>query len=399
MSMDYLEKASDIEADLIEWRRHLHQYPETAFEEYDTAEFIKKHLESFGLNVTSHVAKTGLTATIYGKHDGPTIAIRADMDALPIQDEKDVEYRSKVAGAAHLCGHDAHTTMLMGVGKILSEYPPEYGNVKLIFQPAEEKFGGAKYMIKEGVLENPTVDAIVALHVCSKTEVGNITVADGIAHACTDGFTITIEGKGGHAAHPHLSTDAITIASTFVTTVQQIISRELNPLEPIVITVGEFHGGSNPNAIAQKVTLSGTVRLLNPDLRKPVQKIIERYLDGIVGGMGGTFEFNYREGYPPVKNNHDMVKRLDGVANRVLGEDRLIYRNPSMGGEDFAYYTFEVPALMFRLGIRNESRGIMVPGHHPEFDIDESAMKYGVAVFLEYANQYLREQSGVVKVK
>lgn len=319
------------------------------------------------------------------------------MDALPIQDEKDVEYRSKVDDVAHLCGHDAHTTMVLGVAKILSQHPPEFGNVKLIFQPAEEKFGGGKHMVQEGVLDAPKVDGIVALHVCSKTDVGQITVADGIAHACTDGFNITIEGKGGHAAHPHLSTDAITIASTFVTTIQQIISRELNPLEPVVITVGEFHGGINPNAIAQKVNMAGTIRLLNPDLRIRVKKIIERYLEGIVGGMGGTFLFDYREGYPPVVNDRSMVRRLEGVSRAVLGEDKLIYRDPSMGGEDFAYYTYEVPAMMFRLGIRNDALGITVPGHHPEFDIDESAMKYGVAVFLEYASQFLAEKSGVLE--
>ncbi len=389
---NYLEQATEIEADLIAWRRHLHQFPETAFEEYETAKFIKNQLEEFGLQVKSKIAKTGLTTTIYGEQDGPTIAIRADMDALPIHDEKDVSYRSKVNDVAHLCGHDAHTSMLLGVAKVLSAHPPEVGNVKLIFQPAEEKFGGAKHMVTAGILESPKVEGIIALHVCSKTDVGHVTVTDGIAHACTDGFNVTIEGKGGHAAHPHLSTDAITIASTFVTTIQQIISRELNPLEPIVITVGEFHGGSNPNAIAQRVNLAGTIRLLNPDLRLRVKKIIERYLEGIVGGMGGTFKFHYREGYPPVKNNHSMVARLDAVVETVLGEDKLTYRDPSMGGEDFAYYTYEVPAMIFRLGIRNESRGIDVPGHHPEFDIDESAMKYGVAVFLEYARQFLSEK-------
>lgn len=393
--VDYLKEAEGIENDLIEWRRHLHQYPETAFEEYNTADFIKNKMDAFGVTYRDHVAKTGVVATIYGKNDGPTIAIRADMDALPIHDEKDVPYRSKVDGAAHLCGHDAHTTMLLGVAKILSQYPPENGNVKLVFQPAEEKFGGAKEMIKEGALLNPDVSAMIALHVCSKTNVGKITVADGVAHACTDGFNITIEGKGGHAAHPHLSTDAITIASTFVTTIQQIVTREMNPMEPVVITVGEFHGGTNPNAIAQKVNISGTVRLLNPELRIRVQKIIERYLDGIVGGMGGTFEMNYREGYPPVKNNHELVERLSTVSDNVLGEDQLIYRTASMGGEDFAYYTYEVPSMIFRLGIRNEAQGITHSGHHPMFDIDERAMKYGVAVFLEYAREYLTEKSKV----
>ncbi|WP_245844599.1 M20 metallopeptidase family protein [Salinicoccus kekensis] len=386
-----LDEALKIKEDLVRWRRHLHKNPELSFEEYETNKFVKNLLEKWGYTSISSIAKTGLVVNIKGKEEGATIALRADMDALPINDEKQVSYASKKENIAHLCGHDAHTSILLGVAELFSKIELEKGNIKLIFQPAEEGFAGAKYMVEEGVLKNPDVNAIAGLHVHPTAQTGEITVAKDIAMATSDQIDIEIIGKGGHAAHPHLSIDPIAITSIVISSLQQVVSRSIDPLEPVVVTIGKVQGGYKRNIIAPSVKLEGTVRILNKDLREDVRKIIKEHIEGICNGMGADYEFNYTEGYPSVVNDNNLIQDLAKVSNEILGQNTMSIVKPSMGGEDFSYYTEKVPGLFFRLGTRNENKQTNFPNHHPLFDIDEDALPYGVALLSGFALNYLNE--------
>lgn len=386
-----MEKALEIKEHLIKWRRHLHENPELSFEEYETNNFVKDLLERWGYKPVTPVAKTGLIVNIKGQEEGPTIALRADMDALPINDEKNVEYASKKKNIAHLCGHDAHTSILLGVAQLFSKIKLEKGNIKLIFQPAEEGFAGAKFMVDEGVLTNPDVEAIIGLHVHPTAKTGEITVARDKAMATSDQIDIEIIGKGGHAAHPHLSIDPIAITSVVISSLQQVVSRSIDPLEPAVITIGKINGGFKRNIIAPSVKLEGTVRILNKDLREDIRTLIEDHIKGICTGMGADYKFTYTEGYPSVVNDSSLIEDLEKVATKILGDNKLSIVKPSMGGEDFSYYTEKIPGLFFRLGTRNEDKNTDYPNHHPLFDIDEDALPYGVALLSEFALNYLKE--------
>lgn len=387
--VDIKATAMDMKDQLIEWRRHLHKNPELSFEEFETSKFILKNLEGLGYEIQSPVAKTGIVALLKGKSPGKTIAIRADMDALPIQDAKDVEYKSTVENVAHLCGHDAHVAVLLGVAHTLSKHPPEKGAIKLIFQPAEEGLAGAKHMVEEGVLENPSVDAIIGLHVHPTAKTGETTVAKDVAMACSDFFDIEIIGKGGHAAHPHLSNDPLPITAQVICGLQTIVSRTLDPLAPAVVTIGKIEGGYKRNIIAPKVRLEGTVRVLDNELRETVKNKMEEIIKGITSAHGATYTFDYVFGYPAVVNSNDMIPLLDSVSQKILGDGSMRIINPSMGGEDFAYYALKVPGLFFRLGTSDGTESYSYPNHHPHFDIDETALPYGVAVLSQYALDYL----------
>lgn len=387
--MTFLSEAQVLQDQLTAWRRHLHQHPELANEEIETARFVQEKLHSFGLNTESGVGKTGVVCLVEGETAGPTVALRADMDALPIQDGKSVSYASSISGTAHLCGHDAHTTMLLGAAQLLSRRPPKRGNVKLIFQPAEEGLAGAKAMIEDGVLSAPEVSAIFGIHVHHTLEVGHLSVCPGQSSAASDAFDLTIIGEGGHAAHPHLSVDAVVVASEIVTALQQLVSRQTNPLQPLVITVGKIEGGFARNVIAPSVRLEATVRTLHPEVRERVPKSLERLIKGVCDAFGATYILEYRYGYPSVHNHPSLVPVLQETAEEMLGAERLSLREPSMGGEDFAYYTEKIPGLIFRLGIRNENKGTTYPLHHPMFDIDESALPLGSALHASLAHAYL----------
>lgn len=388
MQEDILSKAAALKEDIISWRRHLHQYPELSFEEVETVRFVKEKLEQLNFDIEYPIAKTGLIATLKGESEGPTVALRADMDALPIQEESNLPYKSSVDGVGHLCGHDAHTAILLGAAHILSQNPLKKGNIKLLFQPAEEGYSGAEVMVNEGALQNPAVDVIAGLHVHPTVKTGETSITEGYATACADSFDIKIIGKGGHAAHPHLSIDPIAIASTVIASLQQVVSRNVDPLENIVLTIGKINGGFARNVIAPEVTLEGTVRLLNPNLRPLVKEKMDEYLKGITEGMGGTYEFTYTDGIPSVYNEPTLIPVLQHSVHKILGENQLLKVKPSMGGEDFSYYTNEIPGVFFRLGT-NGSEDTSYPNHHPKFNVDEEALPYGSAILVQFAYDYI----------
>ena len=385
-------EADKMKDDLINWRRTLHQHPELGFEEEQTSRFVQERLQEMGIEDFTVMAKTGVVVLIKGEHPGPTVALRGDMDALPIQDEKDVAYASKVAGKAHLCGHDAHTTMLLGAARLLSQNRPKYGNVKLVFQPAEEGLFGAKKMIEEGVLENPKVEAIAGLHVNPNVPTGYVTCSKREVCAAADFFDIEIIGKGGHAAHPHFSVDSITVAAEVISSLQQIVSRQLDPISSTVITIGQIHGGSADNAIAPKVQLGGTVRTLDPEIRRSIESRMDSIIDGVTKAFGATYKLNYKYFYPPVINDESLLPTLEKSVSDVLGVDNFSISKPSMGGEDFSYYAEQIPGIFFRLGVRDKEKETTFPLHHPMFDLDEDALPIGAAILAQFALNYLNEE-------
>ncbi|MFC0562191.1 M20 metallopeptidase family protein [Halalkalibacter alkalisediminis] len=388
---DLFMKAKEFNPKMIEWRRKLHQNPELGFEEYVTSSFIREQLDILKVDEIKQIAGTGISALIKGKSQGPTVMLRADMDALPIQDEKDVPYRSKVKNKAHLCGHDAHVTMMLGVVKLLSEVEIETGNIQIIFQPAEEGLAGAKKMIDENVLDFYKVKAAAALHVQPTLPTGFVTVSPKVSTANSDRFVLKIIGKGGHAAHPHQTIDSIAVTAQVISSIQHIVSRKLNPLDSAVITIGKIQGGFARNIIAPCVTLEGTVRTLEKDIKLMVQNELERVVSGVCLAFGATYEFDYEEGYPSVRNDPELISLFEETTEKVLGKNKLTFNSPSMGGEDFSYYTEKVPSLFFRLGVRNEKKGVIYPHHHPLFDIDEEAMPYGTALLAQFALDFLKQ--------
>ena len=330
--MDFFKEALDIEKQLIEWRRDFHEHPELGFEEVRTSRKIKEFLESEGIPYES-VAKTGVCAIIKGGKEGETVALRGDMDGLPLLDKKDVEYSSKEKGKMHGCGHDAHTTILMGAAKILNKYKDKLtGNVKLLFEPAEETVGGARFMIKEGVLENPKVDAIIGLHVSENIECGKIGVKYGVFNAASNPFTIKIKGKGGHGAHPEDTIDPVLIASHVVVALQSMVSREVPPVYPAVVTVGSIHGGTAQNIIPEEVELKGIMRTLTSEHREMFKRRIREIVEGICVAMRGTCEIEIEESYPCLYNNDNMVSHVKELCRRYYRSRK--YRNikPSKHG-------------------------------------------------------------------
>ena len=388
-----LREALDLKENIIQWRRYLHMNPELSYEEYETSKFVLENLKDLGFEIQAPIAKTGIVALLRGINPGPTVALRADMDALPIQDEKTVSYASLVPGVAHLCGHDAHTAILLGAANILSKHRPIKGNIKFIFQPAEEGLAGALHMVQEGVLKNPDVDVIVGLHVHPTASTGYITVAKDVAMACADSFDIEVIGEGGHAAHPHMSIDSITVAAEVISSLQQIVSRSIDPLKPAVLTIGKIEGGFKRNVIAPSVRLEGTVRVLDPSLREVISHRMEQYIKGVCEGMGATYKFDYQLGYPSVKNDNKLIPLLNSVAEKILGASTLSIVNPSMGGEDFAYYAERVSGIFFRLGTFNETKDCIYPNHHPKFDVDEDALPYGSAILAQFALDYIEKNA------
>lgn len=373
---------------LIEWRRDFHRNPELGYEEHRTAGIVADHLRSLGLETHTGIGKTGVVGLLRSHKPGPTFLLRADMDALPIPDGKQVAYRSTSAGKAHLCGHDAHTAMLMGAAKLLAERGLPKGNVKFMFQPGEEGLAGAKAMIEDGLLLNPKVDAAAALHVSPLYPVGKTGIAKGPAWAATNPLRIKIIGRGGHAAGPHHTVDSIPIAAQVITALQQIVSRQVDPLEPVVVTIGKIQGGYAANAIASEVELIGTVRTLDPRLREQMKGKIEKVVKGVTEAFGAAYEIELKEGYPIVVNDDSMYELCVRTVETVMGLEGWEPMKPTMGGEDFAFVAQQVPAVMFRLGSRGgEETGY--PLHHPSFDMDESAMPYGAALLAAIALRYL----------
>ncbi|WJH29680.1 M20 family metallopeptidase [Paenibacillus sp. CC-CFT742] len=384
------ELAKQLQPKLTNWRRDFHRHPEIGYEEIRTSGIVAEHLESLGLEVTRHVGRTGVVGLLRGETDGPTIALRADMDALPIQDQKSAEYRSQVEGKAHLCGHDAHTTILMGAAELLTGLGrPKSGNIKFVFQPAEEGLAGARAMIQDGVLENPKVDAIAGLHVTPGQDIGTVGVSKGVAFASADRLVIRVFGKGGHAARPHEGIDAIAVSAQVITALQNIASRLVDPLEPVVVTIGKITGGYMGTAIAPEVEMIGTVRTLSPTLRERMPAWIEQVVSGVCASFGAGHEVVYGDGYPVVVNDHAMVDLLTETVDGLDWAKGWSSIPPSTGGEDFAFYCEQIPGVFFRLGSGNEDERTRYPLHHPMFDLDETAMPYGVGMLSSIALEFL----------
>ena len=369
--------AAERHDELVRIRRHLHQNPELSQAENETGRYLAEILESLGLEVQREVAHTGVVALLRGGKPGKTVALRADMDALPVQEENDVSYKSQKPGVMHACGHDAHMTCSVGAAMILSELRASIaGNVKFIFQPAEESPGGARPMIEQGVLENPKVDAIVGGHVWGSIDSGKVEVKPGPIMASSDIIRLTIRGKGGHAAQPHTTIDPVVIGSEIVGALQKIVSRQTDPAEAVVISICVFKAGEIFNVIPNEAYLEGAVRTLNNELRQTIPQKIEAVIRGITEAYGATYELDYYFGYPVTVNDPDVTESVRLSAAKVLGETNVgIAAKASMGGEDFAYYLLEIPGTFIRIGIRNPDKGICQEIHHPKFDIDEDIFK------------------------
>ena len=382
--MNFLNEANKIKNQLIDLRRDFHSHPELDYELFRTNEKITDFLKREGIEYRI-TAKTGICAIIRGAKGGKTVALRADMDALPIKDEKKCEYSSENIGKMHACGHDVHTTILMGVAKILNSIKSELnGNVKLLFEPAEETTGGARLMIKDGVLNNPNVDAVIGLHVNESIDVGQIGIKEGVVHAASNPFTIKINGRGGHGAHPDTTVDPIVIACNLVNTLQTIISRELSPTDPGVITIGYIHGGTAQNIIPEEVTLGGIIRTMQTQQREYVKKRLTEITEGIVSSMRGRCTIEIEESYPCLYNDDSILQMVKDSAEKVIGKEKVnILQSPNMGVESFAYFSLEKPSAFYFLGCRNKSKGIINPAHGSLFDVDEDCIPIGVAIQCE----------------
>lgn len=375
-----IEKVMAIEPWLIDIRRDFHRHPELGMAEFWTSGKIAEALTTLGIPHRCNVANTGIVGLIKGGKPGKTVALRADMDGLPIPEATGLPYSSLIAGHMHACGHDAHLAILLGAARVLNSFKTELpGNIKLFFQPAEETVGGAKPMIEAGCMENPHVDYVLGLHVTPYAEVGQILIRSGKICAASDGLAITIRGKSAHAAYPEEGTDAIVIAAQVVTALQSIISRNLSPLDSAVITLGIINGGHKENIIADEVLLGGTIRTLDPISRIKIREKIQSLVAGVAAGLGGEGTVEYKEGYPPVINDERLVKLIETNAAALLGKENVLFKeHPSMGVEDFAHYCQAAPSAFYYLGCGNQALGITAPGHSSQFQIDEACLKTGV---------------------
>ncbi|WP_134702429.1 M20 family metallopeptidase [Ammoniphilus sp. YIM 78166] len=375
-------RLQEIYPDLVEIRRDFHMYPELSYQEENTPRKVANFLSALGLEVRTGVGGRGVVGTLRGGKPGPTIALRADFDALPIQDEKQVDYKSRIPGVMHACGHDVHTTTLLGVAKVLAEVREHLaGTVVFIHQFAEEVApGGAIPMIEDGCLNG--VDVIYGAHVWSGIPIGQVGVTYGYMMAATDDFEIEITGKGGHGATPHLTVDSLVTGSQLVLNLQQIVSRRVNPLKPAVLTVGSFVSGNAYNVIPNTAKLMGTVRTFDEDVRDLMEEELKAVTQATCQAVGATSTIHYHRGYPAVWNHEEPTRVVESQAKELLGDDQVFRMEPIMGGEDFAYYLQKVPGSFFFVGGANPEIGAEYPHHHPKFDVDEKAMLVAGQVFL-----------------
>ncbi len=371
---------------LIEWRRDFHRHPEIAYKEHRTSSVIRKFLEGLDIPVKA-CTKTGLRAILEGKPGGGTVALRADIDALPLKEEGDKEYKSENPEATHACGHDGHMAILMGTARLLSQRKKQFkGKVVFLFQPAEERIpGGAKKMIEEGALEG--VDAIFGLHLWQPLPTGTVGIVKGAMMAQPDDFSITVKGKGGHGSMPHTTVDPILVASHLVVNTQSIVSRNVDPLKPVVVSFGTVKGGTIYNIIPGEVSLTGTVRTFDPSLQSLARRRLKEITEETCKTFGATAEFQYEKGYPPLVNHEATVDLVLDVAKKTLGEERIKDIDPVMGGEDFAYFLEKVPGAFLFFGMGD---GMEFPHHHPAFDLDEKALPQGALLMTSLALEFLQ---------
>lgn len=375
LSKDYFE-------DIVSLRRHLHMHPELSFQEYETSKFITQELDKIGV-AYEHIADTGLIAYVKGKSpESKVIALRADIDALPIIESNDVDYKSKNEGVMHACGHDVHTSSMLGAARIMNSLKDEFtGTIKILFQPGEEKLpGGASIMIKEGALENPRPVNITGQHVMPLIPAGKVGFRSGMYMASADEIYVTVKGKGGHAAMPEMGIDPVLITSHIIVALQQIVSRNASPKVPSVLSFGKVTADGATNIIPNEVKLEGTFRTMDEEWRKEAHVKMKKMAESIAEGMGGDCDFNVIVGYPFLKNDPDLTQELRAYAEDYLGKDNVVDLDLWMAAEDFAYYSQELTSCFYRLGIRNEEKGIVSGLHTPTFNIDESALEIGAGL-------------------
>ena len=390
--MDIKEKVLDLEDEVIRLRRDFHKHPELGFKEFRTAKKVAGYLEDLGLEVETNIAKTGVVGVLRGSEPGKTLMLRADMDALPIQEQNDFSYKSAVPGLMHGCGHDGHTAMLLVAAKILSEYKNKIkGNVKFVFQPNEET-AAAKMMIKEGVLENPDVDGAFGIHLWTPIESGKIAISEGAVMGGLYEFELTVKGQGGHTSAPQTAIDPIVTASNIIQTIQTVQTREIDPLKPTAIMFGEVKSGTATNIIPEEAELRGTIRYLYRDEEgNPAQpkKRFERIVENVCKTHQADYEIDYIVESPPVYNNSEMVKKAQETALEVLEDREKIVDYTNLAGEDFGEFSDVVPSTFYFVGTGNKEKGTDYPHHHPKFDIDEDTLKTGVEMHVRSALNYL----------
>jgi amidohydrolase len=385
--------ASDYHAEIVACRRHIHANPELSFHEFNTQKYVEQKLTEFGIADFKRMANTGIVAMIEGKNPSKKVtALRADMDALPIVETNKVEYKSKNEGVMHACGHDVHTSSLLGAARILNQLKGEFeGTIKLIFQPGEEKLpGGASMMIKEGVLENPKPRTVIGQHVMPQIDAGKVGFRKGLYMASTDEIYVKVKGKGGHGAMPNLVIDPVLITSHMIIALQQIVSRRAKPSLPSVLSFGKVIANGATNVIPDEVYLEGTFRTLNEEWRNEAHKIMKHMAETIAESMGGKCEFDIRRGYPFLINDDATTDRARKGAEEYLGKENVEDLEIWMAAEDFAFYSQNAPSCFYRLGVRNEKQGIISPVHTSTFNIDESALEVGMGLMAWLAVQELK---------
>jgi len=376
------------ESYIINLRRKFHENPESSWNEFETSKLVKSELESMDIPYIS-IAKTGIVASIGNNSKGKTVALRADMDALEITELTSTDYVSKKPGLMHACGHDGHTAMLLGAAKILKEIESSInGTIKLIFQPAEEKVEGAKAMIEEGAIDN--VDGIMGIHLWSSLEIGKISCGSGPQMASGDYVTVDIEGKGGHGSLPHQGIDAVLVASAFLLNIQSMVSREINPLDPVVLTFGEVKSGSRFNVLSGKAHLEGTTRCFSPEIRSRLPEIIKRYGDYICNSYRAKFHLDYHNGTPPTINDESCSNIAKNSALEFLNPESIVEMSKTTGSEDLAYYLEKIPGVIAFVGAGNKEKSCDFPHHHPKFNIDEDSLIIGTELYVRFALNFLK---------
>lgn len=388
IALDIKELGKKYKDYVIDMRREFHMYPESSFEEFRTSKRIKEELEKLGIPY-EELAGTGVLATIEGAEKGKTVALRADMDALEVQETNDVSYKSKTDGKMHACGHDGHMAMLLGAAHIFMDIKDRIrGTVKLIFQPAEEIAGGAKKMIEESSFMD-SVDSVFGMHLWADIETGKVSVQEGPRMAAADFFDIKISGKPGHGSMPHQTVDAVVVGSSIVMNLQSFVSREMNPLDSVVLSIGSFHSGTRFNIIAGEATLAGTARCFDPEIRKKIPEAIERISKGVADSYRATAELDYTHGTPATINDRESSQIAEKAVEKILGKDGNIEFDKTPGGEDFAFFLEKAPGALAFVGIRNEEKGAKYPHHHDKFNMDEDALEIGSMLYVQYALDFL----------
>lgn len=388
--VSYMAEAEALHKQLVSWRRDFHSHPELGLQEHRSARIVADHLRDLGFDVRTGVAETGIVAILEGETSGPVVMARFDMDALPIEESNETDYVSQNPGVMHACGHDGHMAIGLGVATILARHRDSLaGTLKLVFQPGEEGADGAKAMVNEGVLENPRPDVTLIVHLWNEEPVGTVNITAGPVMAAADKWTCTVRGKGGHGALPHQTTDPIVAASHVVTALQTVVSRNVSPTEAAVITVGSCHGGDAFNVIPDRVDLTGTIRTYEPQIRDMVLHRVRDVIEQVAAGCGASADLNITHLTPAVVNDPEVVDVVRGAARAVIGSQNVASGERTMGSEDAAYFTREVPGCYFFVGSANPERGLDAPHHNPRFDFDEDALVIGVAVLAQAIDHYL----------